>query len=227
MSTEQFPPGPHDTVGFSTLNLLEPVPAHLQATFDVLHLRLLVLGLPKGTWELACQNILSLLKPGGWVQWEEGDFLYGGLTSIRTVGFFKVDTDEASRSMKVVQDKPGVSTRAAQQYFNRLCAEERARGQGIDDVPRLASYLSNVGFKDVAVDVFSSDRVASTRQGFNNAMMGAYNGITTMFIKSDGETSFWNSEAAAKLYADAISELSDGKAYYRAEINVTSAQKPY
>ena len=76
MSTEQFPPGPEDTVKFSTLNLPEPVPAHLQGTFDVLHLRLLVLGLPAGTWEVACQTIFSLLKPGGWVQWEEGDFLY-------------------------------------------------------------------------------------------------------------------------------------------------------
>ena len=47
MSPEQFPPGPHNVVKFSTLNLLEPVPEHLQATFDVLHLRLLVLGLPK------------------------------------------------------------------------------------------------------------------------------------------------------------------------------------
>jgi hypothetical protein len=129
--------------------------------------------------------------------------------------------------MKTVQDKPGVSTRAAQEYFDRLCAEERARGQGIDDVPRLSSYLSNVGFKNVVVDVFSSDRVASTRQGFNNAMMGAYNGITSMFLKNDGGTSFWATEAADKLYADAIAELSDGKAYYRAELNVHSAQKPY
>lgn len=99
--------------------------------------------------------------------------------------------------------------------------------QGVDDVPHLASYLSKVGFKNVHVDVFSSDRVAGTRQGFNNAMMGAYSGITTMFMKSDGEASFWNTEAAAKLYADAISELSDGKAYYRAELNVHSAQRPH
>ena len=93
MSPEQFPPGPHNVVKFSTLNLLEPVPEHLQATFDVLHLRLLVLGLPKGTWEVACKNILSLLKPGGWVQWEEGDFLYGAFPPIKIVHFFEADTD--------------------------------------------------------------------------------------------------------------------------------------
>jgi len=93
MSTEQFPPGPHDAVSFSTLNLLEPVPAHLQATFDVLHLRLLIVGLPAGTWELACQNILTLLKPDGWVQWEEGDFKYGTLALLRTNRFLMNDID--------------------------------------------------------------------------------------------------------------------------------------
>ena len=128
--------------------------------------------------------------------------------------------------MKVVQDRPGASTRAAKEFFDRLCTEERAHGQGIDDVPHLASYLSKAGFKTVNVDVFSSDRVASTRNAFNDAMIGAYHGVTTMFIKSDGEKSFWNTEAAAKLLADAISELSDAKAYYRAEIPVVSAQKP-
>ena len=128
--------------------------------------------------------------------------------------------------MKVLQSLPGTSTRAAQEYFNRLCAEERAHGQGIDDVPHLPSYLSNVGFQNVNVDVFSSDRVASTRNAFNDAMIGAYHGVTTMFIKSDGEKSFWKTEAAAKLLADAVEELSDAKAYYRAEIPVVSAQKP-
>lgn len=227
MSPDQFPPGPHNAVKFSILNLLEPLPDHLQATFDVLHLRLLVLGLPKGTWEVACQNILSLLKPGGWVQWEEGDFKYDTLAPIGINHSRKRRLTTISSSMKVVQDVPGASTRAAQEYFDRLIAEERAHDQGIDDVPHLALYLSKVGFKNVNTDVFSTDRVAGTRQGFNNAMMGAYHGITTMFIKSDGETTFWTSEAAAKLYADAVAELSDGKAYYRAEINVHSAQRPH
>lgn len=48
----------------------------MQATFDVIHLRLLILGLPRNTWKTACENIFALLKPGGWVQWEEADFAY-------------------------------------------------------------------------------------------------------------------------------------------------------
>ena len=74
MSAAQFHSNPPRGVEFGTLNILDPVPTELENTFDVLHLRLLVLGLPTGTWTTASQNILKLLKPGGWIQWEEADF---------------------------------------------------------------------------------------------------------------------------------------------------------
>ena len=128
--------------------------------------------------------------------------------------------------MRVIQDKPGTNTHAAQEYLDRILKEERAHEQGIDDVPHLASYMSKVGFKNVSVDVFSSDRVAGTRNAFNDSILGAFHGITKMFIKSDGKASFWTSDAAAKLYEEAVEELADAKAYYRAEINVVCGQKP-
>jgi hypothetical protein len=55
-------------------NLLDPVPENKKGTFDVLHLRLLILGLPTGSWKTACENLFQLLRPGGWIQWEEADF---------------------------------------------------------------------------------------------------------------------------------------------------------
>ena len=74
MSSDQFPSQPPQDIKFSLLNILDPVSEDMQAKFDVLHLRLLVLGLPKGKWEQACKNLLQLLKPGGWLQWEEANF---------------------------------------------------------------------------------------------------------------------------------------------------------
>ncbi|KAG9734425.1 hypothetical protein KCU73_g10774, partial [Aureobasidium melanogenum] len=202
ISPSQFPSSPPDGVVFSKFNLLERVPVHMEATFDVIHLRLLVLGLPRNTWKLACENILSLLKPGGWVQWEEADFA----------------------RIKVVQNMPGASISAARELSEQIVHHGRKSGQGWDDVQNLASTMSSVGFKDVSVDLFSSDRVASTREGFNESIIGALAGMMKMFVKADGEASFWN-EAGAQLHADAASELADGKAYYRAEINVVYARK--
>nr|OQO27227.1 hypothetical protein B0A51_05322 [Rachicladosporium sp. CCFEE 5018] len=74
ISDVQFPPSWPVNFSFSTLNILDAVPAELEGTFDVLHLRLLILGLPAGTWETACTNLFKLLKPGGWLQWEEANF---------------------------------------------------------------------------------------------------------------------------------------------------------
>ncbi|KAG9660275.1 hypothetical protein KCU64_g3297, partial [Aureobasidium melanogenum] len=202
ISPSQFPQSPQHGVEFSTFNLLEPVPKHMQATFDVIHLRLLILGLPRNTWKLACENILSLLKPGGWVQWEEADF----------------------PRIKVVQNMPGVSISAARELSEQIVQYGRKSGQGWDDVQNLASTMTDVGFGDFSVDVFSSDRVASTREGFNDSIIGALAGMMKMFVKADGEASFWN-EAGAQLHAGAASELADGKAYYRAEINVVYARK--
>ncbi|KAG9599070.1 hypothetical protein KCU77_g394, partial [Aureobasidium melanogenum] len=178
ISPSQFPSSPPDEIFFSTLNLLEPVPVHMQATFDVIHLRLLILGLPRNTWN----------------------------------------------RIKVVQNMPGVSISAARELSEQIVHHGRKSGQGWDDVQNLASTMSSVGFKNVSVDVFSSDRVASTREGFNDSIIGAAAGMIKMFVKADGEASFWNG-AGAQLHADAASELADGKAYYRAEINVVYAPK--
>jgi chemotaxis methyl-accepting protein methylase len=76
MSASQFPLEWPTNVNFSTLNILDPVPPTMVEVFDVIHIRFLVLGLPKGTWGLACTNLLKLLKPGGWLQWDEADYLY-------------------------------------------------------------------------------------------------------------------------------------------------------
>lgn len=119
---------------------------------------------------------------------------------------------------------PGVSISAARELSEQIVQYGRKSGQGWDDVQNLASTITDVGFGDVSVDVFSSDRVASTREGFNDSIIGALAGMMKMFVKADGEASFWN-EAGAQLHADAASELADGKAYYRAEINVVYARK--
>ncbi|KAH0365984.1 hypothetical protein KCU65_g5748, partial [Aureobasidium melanogenum] len=204
ISSSQFPQTPQDGVSFSTFNLLEPVPKHMQATFDVIHLRLLILGLLQNTWKTACENIFALLKPGGWVQWEEADFA----------------------RIKALQSMPGVSISAARELSEQIVHHGRNSGQGWDDVQNLAFTMSNAGFKDVYLDVYASDRVASTRQGFSDSVIGALSGMIKMFVKAEGENSFWTGEGK-KLHADAAEELKDGKAYYRAEINVVFARKDF
>jgi hypothetical protein len=104
---------------------------------------------------------------------------------------------------------------------------EREHTQGLDDVPHLPSHMSKAGFEDVTVDIFGTDRVANTRIDYNKSIVGAFAGITKMFVKFEGGTGYWTSEAAAKLAADAESELINGDAYYRGNIILVSAHKTY
>lgn len=127
--------------------------------------------------------------------------------------------------MRVVQNKPNVSIHAARRILEGMLEEGKSHGQGFEDVQNLASTISSVGFEDVSVDVFSSDRVADTRNAFNNSIIGAFAGMMKMFVQANSKSGFWASEEAAQLHVDAAAELANDKAYYRAEINVVCARK--
>lgn len=47
-----------------------------------------------------------------------------------------------------------------------------------------------------------------------------------MFSQMDGGERYWGPDAATSMHQDAVSELENGKAYFRAEMTVICAQKP-
>ncbi|MCJ1353415.1 MAG: hypothetical protein MMC33_003401 [Icmadophila ericetorum] len=66
-------------VTLDTLDVLKPVPESLQGKYDVVHVGLVVLVVENGDPLPLLDNLLTLLKPGGYLQWEEADF--GGIYS--------------------------------------------------------------------------------------------------------------------------------------------------
>ncbi|KAI1185702.1 S-adenosyl-L-methionine-dependent methyltransferase [Nemania serpens] len=52
-------------------NVFEPFPSELLGTFDVIHARFLVSLLKKEDWVPVARNFMSLLRPGGWILWED------------------------------------------------------------------------------------------------------------------------------------------------------------
>ncbi|KAL2859776.1 uncharacterized protein BJX67DRAFT_386642 [Aspergillus lucknowensis] len=75
MSPASFPaPGTHpENFRYSVYNILEPVPEELRGRYDLVHVRLLVAALGKGDVDTAVRNLVLLLRPGGWIQWEDLD----------------------------------------------------------------------------------------------------------------------------------------------------------
>ncbi|KAF6822229.1 methyltransferase domain-containing protein [Colletotrichum plurivorum] len=74
MDSTKFPPASQAVplnVSFLKHNALEPFPEEMRGTFDMVHVRLISLGMRAGDWELVARNVFALLKPGGWLHWEE------------------------------------------------------------------------------------------------------------------------------------------------------------
>jgi SAM-dependent methyltransferase len=71
ISAQHFPETPLPNSTFEVQDILTPFPEAFHNQFDLVHVRLLVLALRKDQFEPAVKNVMQLLKPGGWIQWEE------------------------------------------------------------------------------------------------------------------------------------------------------------
>jgi SAM-dependent methyltransferase len=56
-------------VKLSFANAFEPFPEELRNRFDVVHLRYFIYAMKRGQGTPFVENILSLLRPGGWLVW--------------------------------------------------------------------------------------------------------------------------------------------------------------
>ncbi|KAH8655443.1 S-adenosyl-L-methionine-dependent methyltransferase [Xylariales sp. PMI_506] len=64
---EALPPN----VELRQANALEPFPEELQGQYDLVHVRLFAFALKQGQWESTAARLATLLKPGGWLYWED------------------------------------------------------------------------------------------------------------------------------------------------------------
>jgi hypothetical protein len=61
-------------VNLRTWNALDDVPSELVGQYDLVHVRLLVLAVDNSDPRPMLRNLIKMLKPGGYLQWDELDF---------------------------------------------------------------------------------------------------------------------------------------------------------
>ncbi len=61
-------------ITLETWNIFDKVPEHLIGIYDVVHVRLLVLVVQKSDPRDILRSLLRMLKPGGYIQWDELDY---------------------------------------------------------------------------------------------------------------------------------------------------------
>ncbi|KAJ5370417.1 uncharacterized protein N7496_006509 [Penicillium cataractarum] len=72
ISPDQFPTD-SGHVQFSVHDITKPFPKEHWNRYDLVHVRLLVAAIDESDYQAAIANIHSILKPGGYLQWEEID----------------------------------------------------------------------------------------------------------------------------------------------------------
>jgi hypothetical protein len=77
-STDDLP----SNVKLSLWNVFEPVPEGLVGQYDLVHVRLLMVALKAGDWVPVARNLQSLLRPGGYILWDETGFTKFNATPI-------------------------------------------------------------------------------------------------------------------------------------------------
>ncbi|KAJ5672227.1 hypothetical protein N7507_001354 [Penicillium longicatenatum] len=72
ISSQQFPKE-QESIQFSIHDITKPFPEEHLGRYDLVHVRLLVAAIDESDYKLAIANINAILKPGGYLQWEEID----------------------------------------------------------------------------------------------------------------------------------------------------------
>ncbi|KAJ6093075.1 hypothetical protein N7486_008364 [Penicillium sp. IBT 16267x] len=72
ISSQQFPKE-QENIQFSVHDITKPFPEEHLGRYDLVHVRLLVAAIDESDYKSAIANIDAILKPGGYLQWEEID----------------------------------------------------------------------------------------------------------------------------------------------------------
>ena len=175
----------------------KPFPAELQGTFDLVNIRLIIISMGPGIWESTLRNVLTLLKPGGAIQWTEGNFL-------EARGFRGVS--EASTG--------GHALTRGQRQFNATLVKRFKWCY-----PEWTELFEGAGLQRVEEDVLSTDRLVEQRPEFTEIGIGAVYGALANLAKTGGE-GYWGVEEVKEARERALEDRKSG-AYLRWDLNVT------
>ena len=174
-----------------------PFPEHLHGQYDLVNIRLVISIMGEGVWESTLRNALTLLKPGGAIQWVEGNFItargYRGASPTSTKGYYLT---LARRKVNSVQ-------------------KERI---GLN-FPDFINLFQDAGLHNIEEDVSSTDRLPELRQKFTDQMVGALFRLLKNLASTKTE-GYWSEEEVDGFHEKAVADMQSG-AYLRWDLHVT------
>ncbi|KAI0857683.1 hypothetical protein F4860DRAFT_338534 [Xylaria cubensis] len=178
----------------------QPFPEHMHGQYDLVHLRMLVAAMDPDDWEGAVNNVIQLLKPGGYLQWEECDFVTAKWISSTTDSERPEDIGE-----KLIRVMTASLGKKLENGWNTL-----------------PSLMRKAGLTPIANDIATTDKTPATREGFTDIILT----LTLLFARltaQRGKPAF--DQDADDLEKAAYEEVKSG-CYFPYNIHVACAQKP-
>lgn len=181
-------------VSLNLVDAKQPAAAELRGKYDVVCIRFMNVALmPPDDWIAVATHAMQLLKPGGALQWIEGDFL---------------------QCVTVLQSEPETKTAALEKATPQTIGKLPHLNWFVSNLPEV---LTTVGFTDVARNVMSSDRVAEDRRLISHVAFGAVYGILRhqAHSKLEGAPTEEEVESLMKEMGEEI----DAGAYWRVDLH--------
>lgn len=193
-----LPPG----VTLSKLDVLSnDLPQELRETYDIVHVRAFISVLAQGDPSPLLAAALALLKPGGWLQWEE------------------------SRADTYHIDAPP-SASVSKQACDRIAALLQAQGSNFAFLADLAPHLRNHGFEEVQVRMTPTRK--QDYKAWTEDYLMVWEELHVFFpprVQALG-TGQMTREKWNELFAQAVAETEAGVVVHHGHIVIAVARKP-
>jgi ubiquinone/menaquinone biosynthesis C-methylase UbiE len=196
VSSLGFPPAQAlpPNVSFQIQDMLLPFPASEIGSYDVVAVRFVSAATTRAEWALAIENVMTLLKPGGWLQWIDScNFtLYNSVA-----GSSRAACQEIYDGLEPFRTKDNV-------VIGMMMREPKNM--------RREAVFREVGLVDVHEDVFSTDRLQDPElqlrdKGTRNAIVCFMGCLQTLVgVKGSG----WSEERIKRLKEEAMKEVDEG-----------------
>lgn len=199
-------------VSFYIQDAKKPYPSNLRHTYDLVNIRLMVAGLDKDDWVTVASHAISLLKPGGCIQWAEGEFLSA------TYQYTKPD----SKTVPAVDDYKDRVPEGLQELYDDFKAGMRERLQY--GFSTLKGIFEQQGLQHVTQHVVPSDNVPELCKELTRVNVTGVLGWQHQ-LQSRGAPGAWTSERIEDIKRKINNEIEDG-AILRFYMHVISGRAP-
>ncbi|KAI1283473.1 hypothetical protein F5Y07DRAFT_408785 [Xylaria sp. FL0933] len=192
-----------ESIRLNKLDVLsKQLPDDIIGTFDVVHIRDFSSFIINNDTKPVLSTVMALLKPGGWLQWEEmgADFVVETALPRQ----WKCASETMARLMKEEEDK---------------------RGMKLDFVREFREHFSDAGFNEIFVHDIS--KLKQDYQGWSdNFLMIWEEAASFQPLTDDGTPGTTTRDFWEKEFMKAVDETRDGVVLHRGYIRRAIGRKP-